>query len=169
MNWEHKFLQRIQNYNTPFFIDKFMRMSSYITDNGIVFIFISLILIMTKKYKTIGYSCMLCLLINAFLCNIVLKPMFARMRPFNRYYDLNALLSKLPVDYSFPSGHTSASFAFATALFLYDKNLGIIAYSFATCVAMSRMYLMVHYPTDVLCGALFGTSVAIICNKIITF
>lgn len=51
MNWEHKFLQRIQNYNTPFFIDKFMRMSSYITDNGIVFIFISLILIMTKNTK----------------------------------------------------------------------------------------------------------------------
>ena len=80
------------------------------------------------------------------------------------------LLVKAPTDFAFPSGHTQASFAAATAICMWKRQWGIPALTLATLVAFSRMYLYVHYPTDVLAGILFGVGYALIalaiCNKI---
>src|SRR5699024_9151019 len=96
------------------------------------------------------------LCVDALLCNVVLKPMIARIRPF----DVNTavqLLVSAPRDYSFPSGHTAASFAAVSALyFAGEKKLWKIFLVFAVVIAFSRMYLYVHYPTDILGGIFLG-------------
>lgn len=66
------------------------------------------------------------------------------------------MLVKIPKDFSFPSGHSSASFASATAIFYYYRKQGILLYIIAILIALSRLYLFVHFPTDVLCGTLIG-------------
>lgn len=169
MNWEHKFLAYIQKNLHSEFMNKFMSISSALADNGIIFIVISFFMMITQKYRKIGYACALALAVNAIICNIILKPLIERARPFDKYDTLVSVLENLPKDYSFPSGHTSASFAFATAVFLYDKRLGIACYIFASIVAISRMYLIVHYPTDVITGVFLGVSVAFICTKLYRF
>lgn len=88
-------------------------------------------------------------------CNVILKPFVARIRPC----DVNTavqLLIERPIDYSFPSGHTASSFAAASALYFSRKKLWIPAAVLAGMIGFSRLYLYVHYPTDVLAGALIG-------------
>lgn len=166
MNFEYRFLKKLQQYTMPKLIDKILRIASILTDNGFILIIISILLTCTDKYKKMAYFCMASLCANAVICNVILKPIIARLRPFERYTDLSYMINNLPTDFSFPSGHTSASFAFATTVFLFDKNLGIIAYIFAICVAISRMYLLVHYPSDVLGGSILGIAVALLCSRI---
>ena len=95
------------------------------------------------------------LALEALLCNVILKPLVARTRP----YEVNTMMELLiarPLDYSFPSGHTAAAFASASALYFGRNRLWIPALILAVFLAFSRMYLYVHYPSDVLAGALIG-------------
>lgn len=112
-------------------------------------------LILPKTRKT-GIIVAAALLMNLILCNLILKNLVARVRP----YDVNtaiAILIKKPLDFSFPSGHTAASFAAMTALFLAKmKKAWIAALVLAVLIAFSRLYFYVHYPTDVLGGAVVG-------------
>ena len=74
------------------------------------------------------------------------------------------MLVSIPHDYSFPSGHSNASYAVATAIFTRDKKLGIPSLVLATLIAVSRLYVFVHWPTDVLAGSIIG-----ICGGIASF
>ena len=97
------------------------------------------------------------LLFGFLVGNMTLKPLVGRIRPydFNTLREIPLLVERLS-DYSFPSGHTLASLEGATVLLIRDKRLGIPAMIAAILVALSRLYLYVHYPTDVLAGALLG-------------
>ena len=96
------------------------------------------------------------LLADVLLCNVVIKNLVARTRPFDVNTAVQLLVAK-PRDYSFPSGHTAASFASVTALYLAgEKKLWKIALVLAVLIAFSRLYLYVHYPTDVLGGIITG-------------
>ena len=98
------------------------------------------------------------------LCNVLLKPLVARPRPYTHRPDIILLIKKLR-DYSFPSGHAAASFAAASALaFSYCRHWRP-AVVLAVLISLSRLYLYVHYPSDVLCGALLG----ILCGLIGAF
>lgn len=98
-----------------------------------------------------GLALIFCLLIG----NVTLKPLIARPRPYSYFPDMTLLVAPL-ADFSFPSGHTFASFAAATALFLHHKKVGIAAYILAVIIAFSRLYFYVHFPTDVAAGMILG-------------
>ena len=93
--------------------------------------------------------------------NLLLKPLIARVRPYDLREGIELLISK-PSDYSFPSGHTLASFEAAVVLMVRErKRFGWAALVLAVLIAFSRLYLYVHYPSDVLGGILLGTAFAL--------
>ena len=155
MSLEHKILKSIAKTRHDIFT-KIMKFFSLSANAGVIFFILSLIMILSEKYKKMGYACIVTVLTHSFICNVLLKPVI------KRYQDIIVLLDKIPKDYSFPSGHTGASFAFATTVFLYDKKLGALAYILALCIAYSRMYLGVHYPTDIIGGVILGSGIAIL-------
>ena len=110
--------------------------------------------IKNRKFARYGLALLLCLGTTALVCNVILKPMTGRIRP----YDLLGFSILVPplADFSFPSGHTSASFAAATAIYAMNRKWGIAAYIFAVLMGVSRLYLGVHFPTDVLAGGIIG-------------
>ncbi len=132
---------------------------SHLGDAGLFWIAFALLLALipkTRKYGVLALSSLLfCFLIN----NVALKNLVARPRPYTRLPDL-VMLMKCPSDYSFPSGHSCASFAVASSLlWTMDKRwnkLRIPAVVLAALIALSRIYVGVHYPTDVLVGTLIG-------------
>lgn len=95
------------------------------------------------------------LVVQTILCNVILKNLFARTRPYDVNTMVQLLVPKLH-DFSFPSGHTSASFTTVSALFLAKNKAWKPALVLACLIAVSRLYLYVHYPTDVLGGILLG-------------
>lgn len=125
-------------------------------DAGIIWIMLSIVLLLIPKTRKSGAVMVVALVVDVLLCNIVLKNLVARTRPYDVNTGVHLLVAKLH-DYSFPSGHTAASFASVTALYLAgEKKLWKFALVLACLIAISRLYLYVHYPTDVLGGILFG-------------
>ena len=146
------------------FLDFIMPLITVLGDAGIFWIAASVILIFIPKYRKAGLSMGLALLFGVVVCNMILKPWVGRIRPYD--YQLEhfgktiQLLVATPHDYSFPSGHTIASFEAAVALTIHHRKLGTIAMVLAILIAFSRMYLYVHYPTDVLASVILGTAFA---------
>ena len=109
------------------------------------------------------------LIVDLILCNGILKNLVARTRPCDVNKSIQ-LLIKRPWNYSFPSGHTAASFASVTALYLAgEKKLWKPALALGCVIAFSRMYLYVHYPTDILGGALIGIFSGFVGAKIVCY
>lgn len=141
--------------HTPF-LDKIMVFITRLGDAGIIWIMLSIVLLLIPKTRKSGAVMVVALVVDVLLCNIVLKNLVARTRPYDVNTGVHLLVAKLH-DYSFPSGHTAASFASVTALYLAgEKKLWKFALVLACLIAISRLYLYVHYPTDVLGGILFG-------------
>jgi undecaprenyl-diphosphatase len=137
-------------------LDVLMPLISRLGSGGVVWIVLSLaILLFSKKEKATGAQVILALLLNLVLCNLLLKNLVGRIRPC----DLNPLVEMLvarPQDPSFPSGHTASSFAAATVLLRRRWKGRWAALALAILMGLSRLYLYVHFPTDVLAGALLG-------------
>lgn len=155
MNIELSILDWIKTLHTPF-LDKIMVFITRLGDAGIIWIVLSIVLLLIPKTRKSGAVMVAALVVDVLLCNIVLKNLVARTRPYDVNTGVHLLVAKLH-DYSFPSGHTAASFASVTALYLAgEKKLWKFALVLACLIAISRLYLYVHYPTDVLGGILFG-------------
>ena len=155
MNIELSILDWIQTLHTPF-LDKIMVFITRLGDAGIIWIVLSIVLLLIPKTRKSGAVMVAALVVDVLLCNIGLKNLVARTRPYDVNTGVHLLVAKLH-DYSFPSGHTAASFASVTALYLAgEKKLWKFALVLACLIAISRLYLYVHYPTDVLGGILFG-------------
>lgn len=152
---ELQFLDFLQTIHTPF-LDKTLAIITSLGNAGIIWIVLAVVLLILPKTRKTGIIVAAALLMNLILCNLILKNLVARVRP----YDVNtaiAILIKKPLDFSFPSGHTAASFAAMTALFLAKmKKAWIAALVLAVLIAFSRLYFYVYYPTDVLGGAVVG-------------
>lgn len=152
---ELRFLDFLQTIHTPL-LDKILAFITSLGNAGIVWIVLVVVLLILPKTRKTGIIVAAALLMDLVLCNLILKNLVARVRP----YDINtaiAILIKKPLDFSFPSGHTAASFAAMTALFLAKmKKAWIAALVLAVLIAFSRLYFYVHYPTDVLGGAVVG-------------
>jgi len=139
-------------------------------EKGIFWIVIALLFLfaLPKRYRKVGVSVGIALLLSIVVCNLLLKNITARPRPFwvdptlidadleSRFH----LYSKID-DFSFPSGHTSASIGAAVAIRMWRKWEGNVAIIIAVLVSLSRIYLCVHYPTDVLTSAALGVAFGI--------
>ncbi len=147
------------------FLDKIMPYITSLGNSGLIWIVISIVMICKKKYRTTGILCLSALLLTTVLGEGILKHLVQRQRPYNHIDSLNLLISE-PVSYSFPSGHTGSSFAAATVISSRIHKAAPWVFSFAAIIAFSRLYLMVHYPTDVLVGAILGTISAIMVLRI---
>ncbi|MGN0648010.1 MAG: phosphatase PAP2 family protein [Oscillospiraceae bacterium] len=161
MAWEFDVLNWIQENLRCGLLDTVMPIITFLGNGGWFWIALTLVGFIpqkTRKYAFISAFALICCLVFG---NLILKPCIARIRPFDVQTGIQLLIEK-PHDYSFPSGHTQASFATATAIFFKDKRWGIGALVLAALIAFSRMYLYVHYPTDILAGVLFGVGYAII-------
>ena len=137
------------------FLDSVMPIVSMLGNGGWIWILCAGILLIRKNTRKAGLSVAIALVMSYILSDAILKPTLARLRP----YDLNPSLRLLippPKGFSFPSGHTQASFAAASAMGREHKWLGIGATALACLIAFSRLYLSVHFVTDVLGGAAIG-------------
>lgn len=136
-------------------LDHIVPAITFLGEAGWTWILLAAVLLAQKKTRAWGIAVSAALLADLLLCNVLLKPLVARPRPYTFRPELT-LLVKAPRDFSFPSGHAAASFAAASAL-LYSKCRGWIpAMVLAAAIALSRLYLYVHYPSDVICGAVLG-------------
>lgn len=152
---ELQFLEFLESIHSPI-LDKIMVFITSLGNGGIVWIVIALILFFQrdKKYKREALYISLGLIIFSIIGLLILKPLIGRPRPFTvGNFDL---LIKKPMGSSFPSGHTGSSFAAAWGIFHFRKKEGILALILACLIGFSRMYLSVHYPTDVLAGIVVG-------------
>ena len=159
MDWEFFVLNYIQKYIKNDTLDIIMPLISLLGAVGALWIIMCLGSLLIKKHRRLGRMLFCDLLVNLIACNLIIKPIVNRIRP----YDLNSTVNLIvppEIDPSFPSGHTFFAFGAATICFLYNKKLGLAAYVIAFLIAFSRLYLYIHFPTDVLCGAVFGTLLA---------
>ena len=154
MSIEFKILDFIQTLHTPV-LDKIMVGVTKLGDVGIIWIILTAILLIIPKTRRTGCVMLVALVVQTVLCNVILKNLFARTRPYDVNTTVQLLVPKLH-DFSFPSGHTSASFTAVSALYFSKDKLWKPALILACLIAVSRLYLYVHYPTDVLGGLLLG-------------
>ena len=141
------------------FLDAVMPVVTSLGDLGIVWIAVAAFLFFLKKEKKWAGLMLCALLATVVLGDGIIKPIIERMRPFLSDPHI-VLLIPPPSGFSFPSGHSGSSFAAATVLCFYHKKAGAAALLLAFLIAFSRLYLSVHYPSDVLAGALLGVAVA---------
>lgn len=150
------------------FLDAVMPIITLFGDGGIFWIACAVILLCIPKTRKTGLGMGIALVLGLIVCNITLKPLVQRIRPYDfqqKYFQVTIqLLTERMHDYSFPSGHTIASFEAATVLLINDKRLGIPAMILAVLIAFSRLYLYVHYPTDVIFSIVAGILFAFIGN-----
>ncbi len=167
-DFELMILDQIQNIISSEIADNIWLFFTHIGDIGIIWLIFAVILIAFPKTRQIGLISLTSILLSFLITDLILKNVFTRARPYN-YRDLT-LLIKTPSDYSFPSGHTSVAFAFAFVLLREKFTLGrfkvyIPIIILAALVSFSRLYLYVHFPTDVLAGVLVGYTCAVIAYK----
>ena len=131
-------------------------------NSGRIWILISALLTIPKKTRRVGILALCALGLSVIIDNMILKNLIARSRPFDVIEGLSCLIQK-PHDYSFPSGHTGSSFAAAVVLFMgLEKKYSFTAVVLAALIGFSRIYVGVHYPSDVLCGAIIGSLIAVV-------
>ena len=159
-------LDWIQAHLQSGLLDTIMPIITLFGEDGIFWIALSVLLIVLPKTRKIGLGMIFSLAIGLLICNITLKPLVARPRPYDFQLEhfgvtINLLVEGLH-DFSFPSGHTIASFEAATVLLKNSKKMGIPAMILAILIAFSRLYLYVHYPTDVIVAIVLGIVIAFI-------
>lgn len=146
----------IQEHFRVEWLNGFWKMVSFLGNKGWFWILLVLVLIMIKRTRTAGMTALYSLALCSFVTNIIIKPFVARMRPFDTFQAVVPLIAE-PLDYSFPSGHTTAAFACAMVLYrMLPGKYGAAAMALAALIAYSRLYLGVHYPSDVIGGFLMA-------------
>lgn len=154
------------------FLDFIMPLISFLGNKGWIWIAAAIIMLAVKRYRKNGAVLVIGLLACVIITNLILKNVIARDRPC-WINETVQLLIAVPMDFSFPSGHSCASFAAAEIMRRCNKYWGIAAYSLAVLIAFSRLYLYVHFPSDVLAGAvlgfLIGMTVSLVCRNRLEF
>lgn len=153
--WDFSLLYLIQeNLRTPF-LDSIAVPFSNVFNGGILWFVLCAVLLLFRKTRSTGVLILFSMAVAYLTGEVALKNIICRLRPCN--IDTSVILAlKMPSSYSFPSGHTASSFAAATAIFAKNKKWGTVAICLGALVGFSRLYLFVHFPTDVLAGMVLG-------------
>lgn len=150
------------------FLDFLMPYITLFGEGGVFWIACAVLLLILKKHRKTGLAMAFALAIGLVICNMTLKPLVQRIRPYDFQAQNFGITIKLLIeglhDYSFPSGHTIASFEAATVLLINNRKMGIPAMILAALIAFSRLYLYVHYPTDVIVSIVLGIAIAFLGN-----
>lgn len=168
-------LDGIQSLLKSPFCDSFFKIITRLGDGGIFWIVTSAVLIFPKKTRALGITLAVTLLLCFGFYDGIIKNLVGRLRPFQQNPDLQLLIG-VPHGSSFPSGHSASAFCAAAIYFLFRnectlaKKVWIPVTVLSVLIMFSRLYLYVHFPTDVLCGALlgiiFGTAGYLVYRKI---
>lgn len=144
-------------------LDPIIKAITYLGNGGIFWILVCILLMLIKKTRATGAVCSCSLAVTFLINNLILKNVIARVRPYEAIESLTRIIGAQS-DFSFPSGHSGASFAVAVVIFMeMPKKYGIPAVILAFLIALSRLYVGVHYPSDVIAGIATGTVYAVIC------
>ena len=154
-------LMFIQNNMHNGFLDWIMPIFTSLGNLGLIWFVIAVILLFYKDYRKYGLMIIASLILCGLIGNVVLKNLVGRLRPCDVNTSIKLLIAR-PTDFSFPSGHTMSSFAPAVLLMFMNKKIGAVALVLASIIAFSRLYLYVHYPSDVIAGALIGSILALV-------
>lgn len=165
---EFAILDFIRNNLTSPIMDKIMVFITTLGNAGAIWIVLTLLMLCSKKYRRTGIMLGAGLVVCLIVGNLILKPLIARPRPFLVKEGIRLIINA-PRDFSFPSGHTLSSVICAVILFLRHRNMGIYALILAVVIAFSRLYLYVHFPSDVLFGAIIGVIIAFACVKTVNY
>ena len=155
LHFDWAVLDWIQAHLASGFGDMVMPLITRLGDGGICWACLSGALLLHPKTRRVGAAVAVGLAIEVVCCNFLLKPLIGRIRPCDINLSVTLLIPR-PMDFSFPSGHTGAAFAAVAALGTSGSRLWAPALALASLIAFSRLYLYVHYPTDVLAGILLG-------------
>ena len=147
-------------------LDLLMPAITTLGNSGLIWIILAGILLLIPKYRKVGAAVLTGLVLEVICCNLVLKPLVARIRPCDVNTAVQLLIAR-PDDFSFPSGHIGASFAAVAALYTSRNRLWIPSLILAVLIAFSRLYLYVHYPSDVLAGVVIGIMAGWIGSKLV--
>lgn len=155
------------------FVNYFFKFITLISDNGYIWIALGLILLIFKKTRKAGFLTLAGAAATFVVNSVILKLLFDRARPFVAAPELATFIEsiglELPTSNSFPSGHAFSSFCCATILCLQLKKKWPFVYIFSSLVAISRVFLCVHYPTDVLAGMVIGTLVGVAIHFVMNY
>lgn len=143
------------------FLDAVMPAVSSLCKWGILWLVLTAVMLSIKKTRKCGVTVALALFIGLVVCNLTMKPLCARIRPYELDPTIVTLLAK-ETDFSFPSGHTIASFGAAVGIMMHSRRWGIPALILAVLIGFSRIYLMMHFFTDVIVSAVLGTVIGIL-------
>lgn len=134
---------------------------------GLIWVLLIAAFILYKGTRKEGFGCAISLLLCFIVVNLFLKNAVARVRPYDALEQIRCLVAP-QADYSFPSGHTAIAFAASVPVFIIsNKKLGIVMIIFSILMAFSRIYVCVHYPTDVIGGAVIGILCGVVTGMVI--
>lgn len=161
-NLDNSILQFIQINMRSSIGDKIMTSLTYLGSGGAIWLIIGLALFISKRDRKYGFMIITALMLCYVIGNLSLKHLVARTRPFDVIPLLGGLIITPPTDFSFPSGHTMCSFAASTVIFYMNKRIGILSLILSSFIGFSRLYLYVHYPSDVFGGMIIGILIGIL-------
>ena len=156
-----KILDYIDRYLRCSLLDKIMPIITDLGNGGIVWIILSIYLAQSKYFRIEGYMVITSLILTTIIGEGIIKHLIRRTRPYSRMSQ-NKLLITRPITYSFPSGHAASSFAVAGIFIMMNSNISIFITVLASLIAFSRLYLNVHYISDVLFGVILGIMCSIV-------
>lgn len=165
LSLDNGILNAIQHLRCDF-LDWFFPRFTILGNGGWFYILVATLLLCFPKTRRAGHNAALALIFCLLAGNLTLKPLIGRIRPHDANGFTQLLVPRLG-DFSFPSGHTFGATAVAVSLLFYHKKAGIVACIFTALMAFSRLYLYVHYPSDVLGGILLGTAAAFLARYLL--
>ncbi len=152
--WDNRILMMLAKRHTPF-LNKFLILITTTGNNGYVWFVLATPFILTNRWRLTGFTLLSAMGIATLTGEITIKHLVKRVRPCSKAFD-EYLLIENPPHYSFPSGHTTSSFAVSAAALIVCPTIFVPVLIYSMLMSFSRLYLLVHYPTDVLAGMVIG-------------